>query len=86
MTILYAVPWIEVEFGWGSRPEGFKVFDSLEECIKNTKERFADGDYGTGYFGPVSPLCYYETPDEIEGPYPRFVDSLKFKSNAKPIT
>lgn len=79
---LYAVPWIEVEFG--SRPEGFKVFDSLEKCIEQTKVDQAKGAYsnGDGYFGPENPLRYYETRDAMDGPFPKFVDELISKSEA----
>ena len=85
MKVLYAVPWIEIEYGWGSRDEGYKVYDSLDECISNTKSRSEDGNYEDGYFGPYRPLVYYETPDEISGPFPKFVNSLKFKSTQIPI-
>lgn len=85
MKTLFAVPWIEVEYGWGDRPEGYKVFESEEECIKQTKEDSFKGNYEGGYFGPVRPLYYYETPDEIEGTFPCFVKELKFKSPAKEI-
>lgn len=83
MKTLYAVPWIEVEYGWGSRPEGFKVYDSLEKCIEDTKLDSEEGNYSTGggYCGPERPPTYYETPDEIQGPFPCFVNELKFKSN-----
>lgn len=85
MKTLFAVPWIEVEYGWGDRPEGFKVFETEEECIKQTNLDSADGNYDGGYFGPVRPLCYYKTPDEIEGPFPRFVKDLTFKSDLEYI-
>jgi hypothetical protein len=62
-TIYYLVPWIEVEYGWGDRHEGYKIFSNLDECIYSTKESFKNGNYetGGGYFGPINPLCYYET-------------------------
>jgi len=84
MKTLFAVQWIEIEYGWGERYEGYKVFDNLDECISSTKESSANGNYesGGGYFGPERPLHYYETPDEIEGKFPQFVDELKFKSNS----
>ncbi len=89
MKTLFAVPWIEVEYGWGDRPEGFKVFDNLEECISSSKESSATGNYesGGGYFGPERPLHYYEIPDEtpdgVEVKYPTWMDKLKFKSDPK---
>jgi hypothetical protein len=86
MKTLYAVPWIEVEYGWGSRPEGFMVYDNLDECIEQTKLKSEDGNYDSGYFGPERPLGYYETPDEIEGPFPKFIDKINFKSTFKHIT
>lgn len=87
MKTLFAVPWIEVEYGWGSRDEGYKVFDTLEECVAATKHDSIKGNYesGGGYCGPERPLVYFETPDEIEGPFPRFVDKLQFKSTSKYI-
>ena len=83
MKILFAVPYIEIEYGWGEHSEGYKVFDNLEQCINTTQEESTNGNYsnGDGYFGPVRPLHYYETPDEIPGPFPKFVDKIKFKSN-----
>ena len=81
MKTLYAVPWIEVEYGWCSRDEGYKVFDNLDDCIKLSKEESADGNYDGGYFGPERPLYYYETPDEIDGEFPKFVKNIKYKSN-----
>lgn len=86
MKTLYAVPWIEIEYGWGSRPEGYKVYETLEECVEETKLKSEDGGYESGYFGPERPLCYYETLDEIQGPFPKFVDKIEFKSNPKYIT
>lgn len=80
MKTLFAVPWIEVEYGWGDRPEGFKVFESEEQCIEQTKKDSDNGNYDGGYCGPVRPSHYYETPDEIEGPFPKFVKDLKYKS------
>ena len=84
MKTLFAVPWIEIEYGWGEHDEGYKVFDNLEKCIESTKESSANGNYesGGGYCGPERPLHYYETPDEIEGKFPTFVKDLKFKSNS----
>ena len=81
MKTLYAVPWIEVEYGWGERPEGYKIFEDLEECIKSSKESSENGNYKGGYCGPERPLYYYETPDEIVGSFPKFVKSIKYKSN-----
>lgn len=85
MRVLYAVPWIEVEFGWGERPEGFKVYDNLLQCIEETKKSSEDGNYTDGYFGPTRPLSYYETNDEITGEFPQFVDEVKFRTGIKYI-
>jgi len=81
---LYLVPWIEVEYGWGERSEGYKVFNDLEECKKSTNKSSEEGNYesGGGYFGPVRPLCYYEVPFDKEIDKNVFVDHLpKFHSN-----
>lgn len=85
MKVLYAVPWIEIEYGWGSRPEGYKLFESLEECKKQTAIDSEVGNYsgGGGYCGPERPLHYYETTHEINIPLPGFINNLKFKSNIK---
>lgn len=80
--VLYAVPWIEIEYGWGDRPEGFKVYDNLEDCIDDSRLKTGTGNYEGGYFGPVRPLHYYETVDDIQGEFPLFVNNLKFKSNS----
>lgn len=80
MKTLYAVPWIEVEYGWGERSEGFKVFDDLDTCIESTKKSSFDGNYDGGYMGPERPIRYCETPDEIEGPYPTWAKKIHFKS------
>jgi len=81
MKTLFAVPWIESEAGWGAKPVGYKVFDNLEECKNSTVEssNSSGGDY---YIGPERPLHYYETPDEIEGPFPKFVGRIRFKGPA----
>jgi hypothetical protein len=59
---IFLVPWIEVEYGWGSRPEGYKVFENLENCIIETRKDSESGNYDGGYLGPERPLCYYEAP------------------------
>lgn len=88
MKTLYAVEWIEVEYGWGSRPEGFKLFDNLDECIKSTKESSEKGnyEYGGGYFGPKRPLEYHILEDsDIKGPFPKFIDKINIKQNTVEI-
>ena len=85
MKTLYAVPWIEIEYGWGDRPEGFKVFEDLDECLESSKASSKSGNYDGGYFGPVRPLRYYETVDKLAGPFPMWVDEIKFKSDSNPI-
>jgi hypothetical protein len=78
MNILFAVPYLEIEYGWGERDYSYKVYDNLEECIKATKEASDTGNYEGGYYGPQRPLHYYETPDEIEGTLPKHVESLTY--------
>lgn len=82
MNSLFAVPWIEVEYGWGDRPEGYRIYETLEECIADTRLKNETGNYksGNGYFGPEVPLHYYEIPDDVPRPLPKFLDNLKFKS------
>jgi len=60
MKTYYLVPWIEVEYGWGDRPEGYKVFTDQQTCITQTKIDSDNGNYDLGYIGPVRP-CYYLT-------------------------
>lgn len=81
MNILYAVPWIEIEYGWGDRPEGYRIFSELDDCIKSTIKSSENGNYDDGYFGPERPLHYYEIPYEEEIASQTFVDKLRFKSN-----
>lgn len=74
MKIVYAVDYIEVEFG--QRDEGTKLYTDLTRCIDETRKCSNSGNYsdGSGYFGPVRPLCYYEVPfDSLE---PRYQDAL----------
>jgi len=81
MKVLYAVRWMDIEYGWGAKPDGFKIYDDLQQCIYDTKEKSESGNYEDGYFGPERPLGYYETADEIQGPFPCWVNDIKFKSN-----
>lgn len=87
MKTLFAVPWIEVEYGWGDRFEGYKLFDNELICIEQTKKDSKNGNYesGEGYFGPSRPLIYYETPYDESLEEKKFVDNLKFKSEPKYI-
>ncbi len=83
---LYLVPWIEVEYGWGSRHEGYSIFDNLDECEKSTKKASENGNYesGGGYCGPERPLCYYEVPFDKELKKQGNVKDLpKFHSDVK---
>jgi hypothetical protein len=80
---LYLVPWIETESGLLGKPEGYKVFETLEECINGTKKDNQDEEcyYSGIYFGPVRPLCYYETPYDKKLANMSFVNELpKFVS------
>lgn len=64
MKIVYAVPWIEVEFG--QRPEGYSIFTDLKDCIKKTLAASKRGASPSGmYCGPERPLHYYEVPFEV---------------------
>ena len=86
MKILFLVPWIEVEYGWGDRPEGYQVFDSVEECINSTKKASIDGNYesGSGYCGPERPLHYLiinDISNVIEGPFPKFIQKTEYQGN-----
>ena len=97
MHTVYAVQYIEVEFG--QRDEGYKVYSNLDECIKQTEEDSRNGAYegGGGYFGPERPLYYYEVPIDCLDDEDKkaviykgrcFTDRRwqpKFKSNAKSI-
>lgn len=59
--IVYAVEYIEVEFG--QRAEGYKLYLFKDECIKGIHSSSDSGTYGGGgYYGPVRPLCYTEIP------------------------
>lgn len=69
MRVIYAVPWIEVEFG--QRDEGHKLFVDLAECISSTKESSRTGAYDGGYIGPERPLHYLEVPFEVLEPEPQ---------------
>lgn len=61
IDVVYAVEWIEVEFG--QRPEGYKLFVDKDKCIETTKNDSIKGPYTEGgYFGPIRPLFYYEIP------------------------
>lgn len=78
MKVVYAVEWIEVEFG--SRPEGYKLFLDKDVCIRQTKEDSRNGPYDGGYLGPVRSLMYIEVPfDSLE-------DDLKKKLLEKGTT
>lgn len=80
MDVLFIVPWIEIEYGWGDRPEGYKVFTSEEECISTSKEDSRTGVSETMYFGPVRPLRYYTTTNTFNE-VPKWLDKVEFKSD-----
>ena len=82
MKTVFAVEWIEVEFG--QRPEGYKLFLDKGQCILDTKKASAVGAYDGGYIGPVRPLCYVEIPydsleEDLKGRLDEF--SVTFTSN-----
>lgn len=62
MRIVYAVRWIESEFG--TRSEGYKIYTDEENCREHTILKSSQGTYegGGGYFGPERPLTYVEVP------------------------
>ena len=62
MKVVYGVPWIEVEYGWGSRPSGWMLFTDKERCIEDTKKASDEGNGDGGYIGPVRPEQYVEIP------------------------
>lgn len=64
MKVVYAVQWVEIEYGWGDRLEGYRLYLDKDECIKQTKKASANGNYecGGGYCGPERPLSYVEIP------------------------
>lgn len=67
MQVVYGVPWIEVEYGWGDRPEGWHLFLHKEQCINASKEASKEGGSAGGYIGPIRPLTYTEIPlDSLE--------------------
>jgi len=82
MENLYAVPWVEIEYGWGERPEGFKIFTDLNDCINQTNIDSENGNYesGKGYMGPVRPLQYYIIPFDKE------IKDKSFVNNIDPIS
>lgn len=69
--VVFGVEWVEVEPGWGTRPEGWKISLTLEEAKAEAKRASAAGPYenGGGYCGPVRPLYVQEilTDDLPEG-------------------
>lgn len=68
MKIVYAVPYIEVEFG--QRDEGYKLYLDKARCTFETKEMSRNGPHAGGYFGPARSLCYVEVPfDSLEQEY-----------------
>ena len=68
MKIVYAVPYIEVEFG--QRDEGYKLYLDKARCVFETKKSSNNGASSDGYFGPVRPLRYVEVPfDSLEQEY-----------------
>lgn len=57
-TVVYAVPWIESEFG--QRDEGYFIYTSREEARIMSEAAVARGTYDGGYYGPEQPLRAYE--------------------------
>ena len=72
--IVYAVYWVEVEFG--QRSEGYALFLDKKDCIERTKKSSRNGCYEScpGYLGPVRPLFYTEVPfDYLEEEYQKLL-------------
>lgn len=68
VKVVYAVQWIEVEFG--QRDEGYALFVSKDECISSTQKSSRQGAGEGGYIGPVRPLHYVEIPfDSLDDEY-----------------
>lgn len=63
--IVYGIPWIEVEAGWGRRPSGWRLYVSKEEAIWDTKDRSKKGPFSGGYIGPIRPLTVFQIPFDI---------------------
>lgn len=67
MIYTYCVPHIEVEFGWGSRPNGYEIFLDEKVCKSQTLKSLAHAHArvmhnGECYFGPEMPARYYKVP------------------------
>ena len=61
MKIVYAVKWIEIEFG--QRDEGYVLYLDKDDCIRDTKKSSENGLYvDGGYFGPIRPLYFIRVP------------------------
>lgn len=68
MSVVYAVEYIEVEFG--ERSEGYKLFMDETECIRRTKDDSSKGGGAGMYYGPRRPPSYVEVPfDSLEDEY-----------------
>jgi len=68
MTPKYRVRYTEYERGWGSRPEGFDDFDTLEDAQKCTKK------FNAGNTSPSVPDWYMVASEPV------FVDADVTKS------
>ena len=82
MKVVYAVAYIEIEYGWGERPEGYALYLDKDKCAAQTKESSKHGNYesGEGYYGPVRPLSYREVP------YDSLDEKLKKELDDKGVT
>jgi hypothetical protein len=48
--VIWVMAWTEIEPGWGERPDGITIYDSVESCLQHikkvqevrTKERYAE--------------------------------------------
>ena len=74
--IVYCVPWMEFEFG--TRKEGYKIFIDENECIETTKQDRENGIHEEGYVGPMIPLRYFKVPFECleEGPQANIIGMI----------
>ncbi len=60
MKVVYAVEYIEVDFG--QRSEGYSLYTNLEDCKQDTKKSSFAGSGSGSYWGPVRPLSCVEVP------------------------
>ena len=60
--VVYGVCWIEVEYGWGSRPSGWFLFLDKETAHTESRKSSDRGNFDGGYIGPERPIEIYSIP------------------------